>query len=110
MKEFLPVVQGILDSCMEFRLWQFRDSAFLFPRPESLEKRFLAVDPFFSLLLRGKAVQFFFYLKQLIQPQDCFCGFGSFRVMDVFGQRVHKSAAQMGVTQASCGLPDPIPE
>ncbi len=53
--------------------------------------------PFSSVPGKDRPVPF--HLKQLIQANDCFRRFGRFRVIDVFGQRVHKRAAQVGMAQ-----------
>ena len=39
-----------------------------------------------------------FYLKQLVQPKDCFCWLRGFGGMDILRQCIHKGAAQMGIT------------
>ena len=107
VEELLPVVQGILESGMELRLWQFPGRAYLCPRPESLEKRLLAVKSFFFLLSGGRPSSSFSISNSLFRRTTLP------RVLKLSGhgclwQRVYKSAAQMGVAQASCDIPDSI--
>ena len=59
-------------------------------------------------MLRRKTLQFGLYIKKFIQPEDCFCGFGCFRGMDILRERIYKSPAQMCIAQAPLYFGKPI--